>query len=653
MKSKVTTQISYLPLDKFHIVPITNLDPHSIKASAKKAKCDREKIKYNTLLNAITKALGIKGGFSEYQQTYESKLVPFLKRHGMTRRVDLLKQSKKGFDTFFEDITHQELSERLFFSGWDLPEKIFTGYNFNYEHTIDDGDDYFNRVLCTNNQTRVVEGDELKALLGDESSPSSFTFNERTGPHNLKNTSFYNADSLYVHKIIEHNINIANSNSCVIHDCAYDKRPLRHFLDATQDDYVPDNKAKQAGLERYKRFASRTVLDLVVGSFMKDLPQSFNLLGDSLVKPVNQPHEIELYLGNTDKASLNRDKALVKTKFDLFRKRIEQGCEGWVEIIPFNNKLVFLKGENGQYDFVFKNQRDKVFEHQIFGKSLKRSDIPSFVSNYQFLRWHYFEYQGWRYLDSHNSENLFYEKGNKSSGYPDRSTILQSYHVAEGNFIPKPKKSSIKLSGFHEVFVESKPLMVSNLITIDELNCFKENNSDYLEYRVGDNLESVNDEHDNTLPATVTWFDVLAYINWFEKEVGVPVRLLRLSEYAVLREPEKIPIERHPVFTDLKFIDTFGRVYSEHPPYMAEDDFQRLTCRFGNTKQIQSEADLKFMESNSFAEWLLEETCIRSGNLKSFYNDDLIIRSKPPLESTGKYKGVKVGFRLCYEMPTH
>ena len=647
----LSTPISYLPLQKFHIIPIVNLDPASIKASAKKAKCDREKIKYNTLLNAASKALGIKGGFAEYQQTYDSKLVPFFKKHGLTKRVDLLKQRKKGFDTFFEDITRQELSERLFFSGWSLPEQIFTGYNFNYKNTLDDGDDYFNRVLCTNHQTRVVEGDELKALLVDESSPSSFTFNERTGPHDLKNTSFYNADSLYVHKTIEHNINIANSNSSVVHDCAYDISQLRHFLDANQEDYVSDDKAKQAGLDRYERFASRTVLDLVVGSFMKDLPQSFNLLGDSLVKPVKQSHEIELYLGNTDEASLNRDKALAKTKFDLFRTRIEQGCEGWVDIIPFNNKLVFLKGENGQYDFVFKNQRDKAFEHQIFGKSLKRSDIPSFISEYQFLRWHYFEYQGWRYLDGHNSENLFYEKGNRSSDYPGRSTILQSYHVAEGNFRPKPKKSSLKLSGFHEVLAERKPLMVSNPVTIDELNCFKEKNSDYLEYRVGDNLEAVNDESDNALPATVTWFDVLAYINWFEKEAGVPVRLLNLSEYTVLREPEKIPTEREPVFTDLKFIDPFGNVFPGHPPYRA--DFDELTCRFGNTKKLQSNSGLSFMKSNSFAEWLLEETCIRSGNLKSFYNDDHIIRSGPPLDSTGKYKGLKIGFRLCYELPTH
>ena len=65
--------------------------------------------------------------------------------------------------------------------------------------------------------------------------------------------------------------------------------------------------------------------------------------------------------------------------------------------------------EHDDEESFFQEQRDKVFEHQIFGKSLKRSDIPSFVSNYQFLRWHYFEYQGWRSMDSHNSENLFFD----------------------------------------------------------------------------------------------------------------------------------------------------------------------------------------------------------------------------------------------------
>lgn len=652
--NNLSAPVSYLPLKQFHIVPIVALDPASLKASAKKAKCDREKIKYNTLLNAIAKALGIKGGFAEYQRIYDSELVPFMKMHGMKKRVDLLKQRQKGFDTYLTDITHQDLSERLFFSGLELPEKIFTGYNFDYKHTIDDGVYYFNSKICINPKSRVLSVTEIEAICGKRDTYSPLEITESVGPYNLRSMVNDGRSSAMLKSIAEHNIKIAHSHPTIVLDCPYDKKSLKSFLDLGKKDYEPDNAAIQASIDQYNHFASRTLLDVVVGSFINDLDLSFNLLGDSLIYPAKYPNEVELYLGNTTRASLNQDKEFVSIQFDLFRNRIALGEDGWIEVIPFSNNLIFLKGSDGQYDFVFKNQRDKCFEHQIFGKSLKRADIPSCISDYQFFRWHYFEYQGWRHMDSHNSENLFYEEGGKLPGhYPGRDAILQSYHEAKHNFIPKLKKNSAKLSGFKEVMLSSKPLMISNLITIDELYRFKEDNSDYLDYRKGDKLDSVNAELDSSLPAAVTWFDVLAYINWFEKETNVPIRLLSLAEYEKLRAPEGIPKERVPVVSDLEFVDQFGNVFPKHPPYMAPDAFQELTCRFGNTEMYQSNTGLKFLKSNSFAEWLQESACIRSGNLKSFYNDDFHIRSTAPLDSTGKYKGVKIGFRLCYDLLAH
>jgi len=652
--NKLSAPVSYLPLQKFHIVPITALDPLSIKASAKKAKCDREKIKYNTLLNATVKALGIKGGFSEYQRIYNSELIPFMKKHGMKKRVDLLKARKKGGDTYLTDITHQDLSERLFFSGLELPEKIFTGYNFDYNHTINDGVYYFNSSLCINQKSKVFSTAEIEAISGEGNTHFPLEIIESVGPYDLRNMENDGRSYALLKKIAKHNIKIAHAYPNIVLECPYDKKPLKSFLDLGKKDYEPDSAAMQAGIDRYNCFANRTLLDVVVGSFGKDLGLAFNLLGDSLVLPSISTRVVKLYLGNIDRESLNQEKEYVDAGFNLFRERIELGEDGWVEIIPFSNNLIFLKGRNGEYDFVFKNQRDKIFEHQIFGKSLKRADIPSCISDYQFFRWHYFEYQGWRDMDSHNSENIFYEKGNKLPGsYPGKDTILQSYHEAKGNFIASKMQSSSKLPGFKEVIVSNQPLMISNLITIDELCLFKEANSDYLDYRGGDKLDSVNVELDSSLPATVTWFDVLAYINWFEKETNVPLRLLSLAEYQELRSTEGIPKERIPVVSDLEFVDHFGNVFPKHPPYMAPDDFQELTCRFGNAEKYQSNTGLEFLKSNSFAEWLQEGACIRSGNLKSFYNDDFHIRSTAPSDSTGKYKGVKIGFRLCYDLSIH
>ena len=147
---------TYLPLQKFHIVPITSLDPLSLKASAKFTKRDREKIPHSTLLNATVKALGVKGGFSGYQDVYDSQIKPFLKSHGMSKRKNLLKPRMKGHSNPLPDITHQKLSERLFYSGWELPKKIFTGYDFNYEDTISDGYYYLNSTFVMVNSNRTL-----------------------------------------------------------------------------------------------------------------------------------------------------------------------------------------------------------------------------------------------------------------------------------------------------------------------------------------------------------------------------------------------------------------------------------------------------------------------------------------------------------------
>ena len=56
--------VGYLPLKKFHILPVFGLEPELIKQSVESVSRDREKIGHCTLLNALTHSLGFKGGFS-------------------------------------------------------------------------------------------------------------------------------------------------------------------------------------------------------------------------------------------------------------------------------------------------------------------------------------------------------------------------------------------------------------------------------------------------------------------------------------------------------------------------------------------------------------------------------------------------------------
>ena len=130
---------AYLPLKKFHIIPINGLSPNEIKKSVSQVSRDREKIKHLTLLNACAKALGCKGGIAGYQSEYESRLKPFMEEHKLITHTDLVSPRYIGYGLPSFKLNYQDISERLFFSQKFIPKKLFTGYNFHYENHFDDG----------------------------------------------------------------------------------------------------------------------------------------------------------------------------------------------------------------------------------------------------------------------------------------------------------------------------------------------------------------------------------------------------------------------------------------------------------------------------------------------------------------------------------
>lgn len=140
-KDTFSTQpvVGYLPLEKFHILPIYGLEPECIRQSIKYMSRDREKIGHCTILNALAKALGFKGGFSGYTEAYEQVLKPFMQGNGLTRYVDLIEPQYPCSGSSNLKHQRQDVSERLFFSDNLIPDKIFTGYNFRYDHYFDDG----------------------------------------------------------------------------------------------------------------------------------------------------------------------------------------------------------------------------------------------------------------------------------------------------------------------------------------------------------------------------------------------------------------------------------------------------------------------------------------------------------------------------------
>lgn len=562
---------SYLPLQKFHILPIYGISPKLFKKSVENCSRDREKISHCTLLNSCCKALGFSGGFAGFKKEYSSKLKPFMKDNQLLRFVDLTKQKypeNLGMTKCLR-LKKQDISERIFFSGKEMPKKIFTGFNFRYDLHLDDG--------------------------------------------------FYIGNSLYSYMSIDESIKEALNN------------PLRKIS-------LPNGK-------------ERELVDIVIGRYLDKIVFSyFNLIGDQLIKPRKDKYEIQVYYPSDyyTKSDIEEDRKLHKKYLDFFVSRIDSLDKGWVEIIPYNENLVFLKGEDGEYDYVYKNQRDEFFEHQIYAPFLKRADIPSFDNDYHFKRWFYFEYCGFRQKIHHLAEVDFYKNGGNGHTYPGYQALSKEFLIKQENYKYDNKKTSKELDGFHKINISTdKNIMVSDLVTIKHWKDFCKENIDYINKRTKmDNLESINNENDD-FPISLTFFDVLKYISWFNKKHCANTRLLSYEEYKKI-SPNKQK-ENCEWVNDIEFLYD-KKVTKEPPPYMEEEKFQNIIMRFSEDLEFIKFNEINFINSDRFAEWVLEKSCIRSKTLTSFYGDNAIIMSAPPLTSSGKYKYTKIGFRLCYDL---
>ncbi len=594
----MSTTSSYLPYDNLHVIRIDGLSPDKIKQSAKKIKRDREKIKHTSVLNYVAKSLGVKGGISGYQTAYAERILPFMQKHGLTKHSDLFTVRKPGFDCLLLKLSRQELSERLFVSGYDIPERVYTGYDFNYEDTIDDTTHSFHRTL-----------DHLGEVVPNISARNTISKN-----------------------IIAAQI----------------------FGDQT---LFSIGEAKK-----------RTLRDILLGGYFWEIYDGFNLIGDVLVSPrINTNISTYYCMDESDSDFLDSRNQRCDI-LDYFRKRIEDQDDGWVSVIPFNESLIFIKGKYGEYDVLFKHQRNRSFEHEVFENKLKIADVPYFIEDYDFNRWMYFKNRQWITRDRHESERHYYMNGGKANVYPGENSILRSYYKQHKRYSGRQNrqaKSNTPPASFHQVTLCGHDVMVSNPISIQEFFEFLKDRPDYLSYRSGDNVINVNADPDVSLPVSCTWFDALAYCNWLHKTRNLQVRLLAVDEYKELRllsgpvtpksshtimpvnSSEPVEIPKFDYRKDLVYSDSRGD-YEGHPPYM--NQFDDLKLRFkDDLKFLTEDNKISFIDSNDFAEWTSERSCIRSGNLRNIDGYEPI-KAQLPLDSTGKYKHLKVGFRLCLDI---
>lgn len=574
--------VSYLPFKKLHFAEITDLDPDSLKGSADFARAegrDVEKIGKVTALNFIAKSLGVKGGWASYQKEYRESIKPFMEKHRLTKRQDILKHE---WDDRFYHFYPEQISDRLFHSGRPFPDKIFIGDGFNYWDLLE---------LAMKHPDMHVETQfgEQVSVFDQHQPPATFVIKMHGG-------------------------------KCSFHDALYHA----------------------------------------------------NYLGDQFCDPTSEPPVACLYrLDDEHRTTLEK-------AGNILSALIRCTTAGWAEVIPYNNHLVFLRLADGRYDFFYKNMRAKKFEKNPYHPYLRGKDISKKSRSDEFSLWSYFQYDGWKELDEHNANNLCQGTVSEPSNRVDYTgdAFLKDYLTKKGRFRPEFYQATPR-TGYHYKKDVDGGLCFTDLITVGQFAKFIENNEGYARHRAS--LKDVGhfagvDCEDAGLPAAVTWYDALAYASWRRGVEKLPLKLLDPDWFIVLADGltslaldrDEIITPHHSAFTDRHFTfynpenNAFEPETGKRPNYMSEEEFKKWTLRYNHKPLPQESAPsgLKVVRSPWFSEWLSPKG--QAINAWGFcppcditfageYKGNPAHGPFAP-SSDGKYKSMKIGFRLCYQV---
>jgi hypothetical protein len=350
------------------------------------------------------------------------------------------------------------------------------------------------------------------------------------------------------------------------------------------------------------------ILEAAIAACESSVRSIANLLGDVLFsgngKSSNGLTVVpKLYRPNDfSPEHFHAEKKRFRDVANIFQDWMEKQKDGWVRVIPFNERLIFLAVQNGDYDFLFPGQRDELFNHNPHAPYLKNGDVPKSNDSYHFKRWIYFEYEGWLEKDQHESEIKYYELRGEPKQIPDPEALLKKHLELKGTYIP-PTKTAPASEGFIPVVAGNRLMHVSNLVTMEQFHQFMRENTHYAAYsrELGDvdPWEQVNNAPDQSLPAVVTWYDANAYASWISRAKNLPVRLL------------------------------------------TEEEYLQVAC---------AGSDLEFLALPDFGEWLNEDAAaINTATKESLCNPGYTAtKGRFSPRSNGSYKSKRVGFRLCY-----
>ncbi|MGZ0710090.1 SUMF1/EgtB/PvdO family nonheme iron enzyme [Coraliomargarita sp. W4R53] len=581
--NKVCVAPRYIPFKQYHIAELRDLSPDGIKKAARTARRkynDREELGQVTALNHLAKKLGVRGGFADYEREYESLLKPFMRKHGLKHREDLIKPRSEWCPSV--NISPAQIADQLFLGNAKDVSRVFTGYGIDWagidKEFYGSGPNFLKPEPHPQERSRLLRGERLL----------------RTYP--------FEGDW-------------------------YPQHPANEIVQVLRIEVLSEVRSTLAGtIFPEDEFTSERVL--------------------ALYRPSDY---------STD--NFEGDRVRLLRNLEAFQKWMAAVPVGWVDVLRFNENLIFLRGADGAYDFLVRKAKDRPFDHQVFGDALKLKHAPKSNDTYHYNRWLYFEYDGWEEMDAHKAEELHYAKGGTAKNYPQDA--LKQYLIDQGVYIAPERTTSSSdafqphKEHFHQLTLGSRRMYVSDLITIGQFTEFmKDPQCDYRFER--DTLKNVEcwkspNQNSSDLPASVTWCDANAYAGWLSQRCGLPVRLLKESEYYEMYKQAAAPYEfegwLHTPETDMG--PGLDQWISENSHLSEHDLIWDSTFR---CEQIQHPSGVMISRNYRFGEWINERGCVvNTAFLGSLVYPEMSAQRAYWSETlTGQYKLMRIGFRLCY-----
>lgn len=227
-----------------------------------------------------------------------------------------------------------------------------------------------------------------------------------------------------------------------------------------------------------------------------------------------------------------------------FRAVFDNQPEGWVDILPYNERLVVLRAHDGCWDLLWRSYRE---EEPPQPKNIAQSnelaieDLPSrLMTKSDRLRAFHFRQEVWEEREEHEAEQAFYDRG---GSIPERQLTsdveLRVAWLREQGMWSVPERVHWEgplPNGFHLVILDGRKVAVSDLV---ELRSFRRmlTETGYAERRSDkqEPWERANDDVMENAPVGVSWIDAQAYCAWRERQLGVNLRLPTQKELRAIR----------------------------------------------------------------------------------------------------------------------